>query len=56
MKEVYLLLEKNEYEYTEVIDNLCEKELAINAQPKMIADMKKDMDKGLVPFMICLRI
>lgn len=46
MKEVYLLLEKNEYEYTEVMENLYEKELAINAHTKMLEVIKKDMAKG----------
>ena len=46
LEEVYLLLDKNEYEYTEVMSNLHAKELAINAHTKMLDDIKKDMCKG----------
>ena len=43
LQEVYLLLEKNEFEYTQVIENLHAKEFAINAHTKMLNDMKNDM-------------
>ena len=46
LQNVYTLLEKSEFEYTEIIDIIQEKQTAINANTRMLEEIRADMTAG----------